>query len=60
MKISMIELIEKKDVTSVQARVTWENTERDDMHFFVETNRNTDNGFWPDPNAFLLAAYIPA
>ena len=60
MKISEIELIEKNEVVRAQARVTWENTERDIMQFFVETNRKIDNGFWPDPNAFLLATYIPA
>jgi 7-cyano-7-deazaguanine synthase in queuosine biosynthesis len=60
MKVRELELIEKSDAARVQARVTWEDTKRDDVHLFYETNKNAGNGFWPDPNAFLLSTYLPA
>jgi 7-cyano-7-deazaguanine synthase in queuosine biosynthesis len=60
MRISKIELKEKKEVIRAQARVTWEDTKRDDVYLFFETNKNSGTGFWPDPNAFLIAAYLPA
>jgi hypothetical protein len=60
MNISELERVDLHDTTRIQARIIWETTPQPDQHIFMDAPRHADAGLWPDPNAFLLAAYIPA
>jgi hypothetical protein len=44
----------------VKARVSWEEADSPPVRVFVEVPESHAEGFWPDPNAFLIAAVLPA
>jgi hypothetical protein len=43
-----------------EAMVEWEEAEREPLRWFVETDTVQGTGFWPNPNAWLLGAALPA
>ena len=44
----------------VLATVTWEDCDRPQKEIYIERAQGVSEGFWPNPNGFLLAAIVPA
>lgn len=60
MRIHGIESGSENGLERVSATVTWEDSDRPQKEIYVERIQGTAEGFWPNPNGFLLAAIVPA
>jgi hypothetical protein len=60
MKIDDFHKSEKNGMARVAATVTWEDCDRPKRHIYIETDVRFVDDINPNPNAFLLAAIIPA
>jgi len=47
-------------VARAQALVSWDDADRPPVRLFVEVGAGFREGFAPDPNGFLVAAFLPA
>jgi hypothetical protein len=60
MRIHGIEIGSENGLDRVSATVTWEDSDRPQKEIYVERMQGTAEGFYPNPNGFLLAAIVPA
>ena len=60
MKIQGFSKVTEGNLTRVSASVSWEDCGRDERRIHIETDRRFADDLHHNPNAFLLAAVVPA
>jgi hypothetical protein len=60
MHICEMNLRTENGVIRAEARVLWEDSDRQPFVLFIDTEERPEQEFWPDPNAFLIACLLPA
>ena len=60
MRIHGVESGTENGLDRVIATVSWEDCDRPQREIYVERLQGAADGFWPNPNGFLLAAIVPA
>jgi hypothetical protein len=60
MIISNFNLCKEGGTVRVEAQIKWEDLDRPPFMLFVQTVEEFEDVIWPDPNAFLVASFLPA
>ena len=60
MRIHGIDSGRENGLHRVLATVTWEDCDRPQREIYIERVQGAAEGFWPNPNGFLLGAIVPA
>jgi hypothetical protein len=60
MRISDVNVREGSDSVRGEAVIIWEDVDRSQSTWFVETDARFRDQFWPDPNGLLMGAILPA
>jgi hypothetical protein len=60
MIIADISMHKANGLVSAEASIIWENAVRPTYRLYFQTSEEYADIFWADPNAFLMACYLPA